>query len=72
MKYTVVLEKGESSYGACVPDLPGCVAVGESREETLALLKEAIDFHIDGLLADGTPLPRPRCDFTQIEVADRR
>lgn len=72
MKYTVVLEKGESSYGAYVPDLPGCVAVGESREETLALLKEAIDFHIDGLLADGTPLPRPRCDFTQIEVADRR
>ena len=72
MKYTAVLEKGESSHGAWVPDLPGCVAVGESREETLALLKEAVDFHIDGLLADGTPLPRPRCDFTQIEVADRR
>lgn len=64
MKYTAVLEKGESSYGAWIPDLPGCVAVGESREETLALLKEAVDFHIDGLLADGTPLPRPRCDFT--------
>lgn len=72
MKYTAIPEKGESSYGAWVPDLPGCVAVGESREETLALLKEAVDFHIDGLLADGTPLPRPRCDFTQIEVADRR
>lgn len=72
MTYTAVLEKGESSYGAWVPDLPGCVAVGESREETLTLLKEAVDFHIDGLLEDGTPLPRPRCDFTQIEVADRR
>lgn len=72
MKYTAVLEKGESRYGAYVPDLPGCVAVGESREETLALLKESVDFHIDGLLADGTPLPRPRRDFTQIEVADRR
>ena len=43
MTYTAILEKGESSYGACVPDLPGCVAVGESREETLALLKEAVD-----------------------------
>lgn len=72
MKYTVVLEKGESSYGAYVPDLPGCVAVGESREETLALLKEAVDFHIGGLLADGAPPPRPRCDFVQIEVDDRR
>ena len=50
MKYTVILEKGESSYGAYIPDLPGCVAVGESREETLTLLKEAVDFHIDGLL----------------------
>ncbi len=71
MKYTVILEKGESSYGAYIPDLPGCVAVGESREETLTLLKEAVDFHIDGLLADGMPLPRPRCDFAQIEVTDR-
>ena len=71
MKYTVILEKGESSYGAYIPDLPGCVAVGESREETLTLLKEAVDFHIDGLLADGMPVTRPRCDFAQIEVTDR-
>ena len=59
MTYTAIPEKGESSYDACVPDLPGCVAVGESRKETLALLKEAVDFHIDGLLADGVPLPCP-------------
>ena len=72
MKHTAIPGKGASSYGAWVPDLPGCVAVGERGEETLALLKEAVDFHIEGLLADGVPLPRPRCDFVQIEVADRR
>ena len=71
MTYTAIPEKGESSYGACVPDLPGCAAVGERGEEALTLPMEAVDFHIDGLLADGAPLPRPRCDFVQIEVADR-
>jgi predicted RNase H-like HicB family nuclease len=43
MKYVVVIEKGDSSYGAHVPDLPGCVAVGESKEEVLELIKEAIN-----------------------------
>ena len=68
MKYTVILEKGESSYGAFVPDLPGCIAVGEDREQTLCLLKEAVAFHVEGLLAEGLPVPRPNCDITQIEV----
>ena len=68
MKYTVILEKGESSYGAFVPDLPGCIAVGEDREQTLCLLKEAVVFHVEGLLAEGLPVPRPNCDITQIEV----
>ena len=68
MKYTVILEKGESSYGAFVPDLPGCIAVGEDREQTLCLLKEAVAFHVEGLLAKGLPVPRPNCDVTQIEV----
>ena len=68
MKYTVILEKGESSYGAFVPDLPGCIAVGEDREQTLCLIKEAVAFHVEGLLAEGLPVPRPNCDVTQIEV----
>ena len=68
MKYTVILEKGESSYGAFVPDLLGCIAVGEDREQTLCLLKEAVVFHVEGLLAEGLPVPRPNCDITQIEV----
>lgn len=59
MKYAVVIEKGPDSYGAHVPDLPGCVAAGESREEVIRLIREAIEFHIEGLRADGQPVPPP-------------
>ena len=68
MKYTVILEKGESSFGAFVPDLPGCIAVGEDKEQTLRLLKEAVAFHIERLLAEGLPVPKPQCDVVQIEM----
>jgi len=68
MKYTVILEKGESSFGAFVPDLPGCIAVGEDKEQTLRLLKEAVAFHIEGLLAEGLPVPKPQCDVVQMEM----
>jgi predicted RNase H-like HicB family nuclease len=59
MQYLVVFEHGTASYGAYVPDLPGCVAVGESREEVETLIHEAIEFHIEGLRADGQPVPAP-------------
>lgn len=49
MNYTVVIEKGETSYGAYIPDLPGCVAVGETLEEVESLIGEAIEFHLEGL-----------------------
>jgi predicted RNase H-like HicB family nuclease len=68
MKYTVVLEKGESGYGAFVPDFPGCIVAGESREEVLELIKEAIDFHIEGLREDQKTIPIPHCDIAQVEV----
>ena len=68
MKYVVVIEKGESSYGAHVPDLPGCIAVGDTKEEVLELIKEAIEFHIDGLKADGEPVPSPVSDIEFVEV----
>jgi predicted RNase H-like HicB family nuclease len=55
----VVIERGESSYGAHVPDLPGCIAVGATREEVLSLIKEAIEFHLEGLKEAGEPLPTP-------------
>ncbi len=68
MEYTVVLEKGESSYGAFVPDLPGCIAAGESKEETLNLIKEAIEFHIEGLREEKEKIPEPHCEFARVEV----
>ena len=69
MKYTVIIEEGCSSYGAFVPDLPGCVAVGETRGDALELIKEAIEFHIEGLKEDGVDIPEPHCDFAQVEVS---
>ena len=59
MEYLVVIERGPSSYGAYVPDLPGCVAVGETRREVEALIREAIELHIEGLREAGQPLPEP-------------
>ena len=68
MRYMVVVERGETSWGAHVPDLPGCVAVGETREEVLRLVREAIEFHIDGLKQDGLPVPTPSSEGEFVEV----
>lgn len=59
MQYVVILEEGPKSWGAYVPDLPGCVSVGETREEVLELIREAIEFHLDGMKEDGDPIPEP-------------
>jgi len=64
----VVVERGETSWGAHVPDLPGCVAVGATREEVLRLIREAIELHIDGLRQDGLPVPTPSSDGEFVEV----
>ncbi|MGH7277713.1 MAG: type II toxin-antitoxin system HicB family antitoxin [Candidatus Rokuibacteriota bacterium] len=68
MRYMVVIERGETSWGAHVPDLPGCVAVGETREEVLQLIREAIELHIDGLKEDGLPVPTPSSEGEFVEV----
>ena len=68
MKYIVVVEKGESSHGAHVPDLPGCIAVSETREEVLKLIKEAIDLHIEGLRKSGKQSLLPRRGSAYVEV----
>ncbi len=67
----VVIERGESSWGAHVPDLPGCVAVGETRDEVINLIREAIALHIDGLKQEGLPVPRPSSEgeFVDVEAA---
>ena len=59
MKYAVVIEKGPTSYGAHVPDLPGCVAVAETRDEVCALIREAIQLYVEALEEDGIPIPEP-------------
>lgn len=68
MKYAVVIEKGGSSFGAYVPDLPGCVAVGETREEALLLIREAIEFHIEGMKEEGETVPEPHSEAAYVEV----
>jgi predicted RNase H-like HicB family nuclease len=68
MKYAVVVEQGETSFGAHVPDLPGCVAVAETRNEVLKLIQEAIQFHIEGLREDGLPIPAPSSSVEFVEV----
>ena len=69
MRYMVVVERGETSWGAHAPDLPGCIAVGESREEVLELIREAIDLHIEGLVEDGVDVPEPRSETAFVEVS---
>lgn len=59
MQYVVIFEKGEESYGAYLPDLPGCVAVGENLDEVRTLIVEAIQLHIEALQAEGTAVPPP-------------
>jgi predicted RNase H-like HicB family nuclease len=68
MKYAVVIEKGSRSYGAYVPDLPGCVAVGESREEVVNLIREAIELHLEGIHESGHTLPQPASSVEVVEV----
>lgn len=68
MRYTVIVEEGATSWGAYVPDLPGCVAAGESREEVLRLIRAAIEFHLEGLRERGQPVPEPRSCGEVVEV----
>ena len=68
MEYLVVVEKGRSSYGAHVPDLPGCVAVGESHREVLRLIREAIELHIEALRESGQPVPEPTSKSEVVKV----
>ena len=69
MRYTVILEQGETSFGAYVPDLPGCVAAAETRAEALELIVEAIELHIDDLRERGETIPEPHTFFESVEVA---
>ena len=69
MRYTVIYEKGESTWGAYVPDLRGVIAAGDSREEVELLIREAVEFHIEGLNAEGLAVPPPASWAGTIEIA---
>ncbi|MGD1104053.1 MAG: type II toxin-antitoxin system HicB family antitoxin [Terriglobia bacterium] len=68
MKYLVVIEKGGNSFGAYVPDLPGCAVVGETREEALQLIREAMALHISSMREQGDPLPEPASTTEYVQV----
>jgi predicted RNase H-like HicB family nuclease len=68
MRYAVVIEQGETSYGAYVPDLPGCITVGETLDEIRELINEAVQFHLEGLREDGEPIPPPKSILEYVEA----
>jgi predicted RNase H-like HicB family nuclease len=68
MQYLVIVEKGETGYGAYVPDLPCCIAAADSRDEVVTLIRDAIRFHIDELKADGEPIPEPASQGELVDV----
>ena len=68
-KYLVIIEKAECNYSAYSPDLPGCVATGVSVEKTLSRMKDAIQFHIEGLKTEGLAIPEPSSRAKYVEIA---
>jgi len=68
MRYAIVIEREGTSFGAYVPDLPGCVAVGESESEARQLIREAIEFHLEGIAEGGDELPEPRAHVDYVDV----
>ena len=69
MRYAIVIEQGENNFSAYVPDLPGCVATGATVEEVEREIQEAIEFHLEGMRADGLPIPKPSSRVEYVEVA---
>jgi predicted RNase H-like HicB family nuclease len=69
MRYAIVIEKAEGNYSAYVPDLPGCVATGETVQEVELQIREAIEFHLEGLREDGLPIPAPASRVEYVEIA---
>jgi predicted RNase H-like HicB family nuclease len=68
MRYVVILEEGESSFGAYVPDLPGCIAVAETKTQVLELIHDAIEFHLEGLREDKKPIPKPLSSSEYVDI----
>jgi predicted RNase H-like HicB family nuclease len=72
MRYAVVIEKGERNYSAYVPDLPGCVSIGDTLEDVKAEIREGIEFHLEGMMReDGFPIPKPSSWAEYVEVGEQ-
>lgn len=69
MKYAIVIEKADGNYSAYAPDLPGCVATGTTVEEVEQQIRQAIEFHLDGMREDGDPIPPPSSHVEYVDVA---
>ena len=68
MRYLVIIEKAEANYGAYIPDLPGCVAIGDTVDEVTQQIHEAARFHIEGMLKDGEPIPTPSSVAAHVDL----
>jgi len=68
VRYAIVIEKAQSNYAAYVPDLPGCVATGQTREATEKQIRVAIELHLRGMREDGLPIPEPVSQVEYVEV----
>lgn len=68
MKYAVVIEKAPNNYSAYVPDLPGCITTGKTIGKTMDMLREAIELHLEGMIADGEAVPQPTTECAYVEV----
>lgn len=69
MRYAIVIEKAEGNFSAYVPDLPGCVATGDTFEEVESQIREAIEFHLEGMREDGTPIPPAASRVEYVDIA---
>jgi len=69
MRYAIVIEQAEGNFSAYVPDLPGCIATGATVPEVEAEIREAIEFHLEGMREDGLPIPAPSSQVDYVEVA---
>ena len=69
MRYLIIIEKSENGYCAYSPDIAGCIAAGETEEETRVLMKDAITFHLEGLAEDGDMMPIPQTIAEYVEIA---
>ena len=69
MRYTIVIERAPGNYAAYVPDLPGCVATGDTREDAVREIRQAIRYHIESLREHGEGVPEPQCTATVVDVA---